>query len=86
VQLALVIIQTVAQVLSIIVIIHSLLSFVLPYDHPIQMALGKVVDPLLLPIRRVLPPLGGVDFSPMALILVIYLVEQLLTRLVVAVF
>ena len=85
-QLALVIIQTVAQVLSVIVVIHSLLSFILPYDHPIQVALGKVVNPLLLPIRRILPPLGGLDFSPMALILAIYLVEQLLTRLIVLIF
>jgi len=85
-QLALVIIQTVAQVLSVIVVIDSLLSFFLPYDHPVRLALGKILIPLLTPIRRVIKPVGGLDFSPVVLILLIYLVQQLLTSLIVAIF
>jgi YggT family protein len=32
--------------------------------------LGALVDPLLRPIRRVLPPLGGLDLSPLVLLVV----------------
>ena len=71
-RIALVIIQTLAQVLSVLVIIHSLLSFILPFDHPVRLTIGKIIDPMLQPIRRLVRPVGGLDFSPMVLLLLIY--------------
>ncbi len=85
-RIALVIIQTLAQVLSVLVIIHSLLSFILPFDNPVRLAIGKIIDPMLQPIRRMVRPVGGLDFSPMVLLLLIYVVEMLLQRLIVAIF
>ena len=46
--------------------------------------LQKVTEPALRPIRRVLPNLGGVDLSPMVLILLLLFVQQVLARLYVA--
>jgi YggT family protein len=86
VSLALVIIQTLAQVLSVLVIIHSLLSFILPFDHPIRLAIGRIIEPMLQPIRRIMRPVGGLDFSPMVLLLLIYVVELLLSQLIVTIF
>ncbi len=40
--------------------------------------LDAVTAPLLRPIRRVLPDLGGIDLSPMVLILIIILIQRLL--------
>jgi YggT family protein len=40
--------------------------------------LAQLVDPLLRPIRRVLPLMGGVDLSPIALLLLIQIVEIVL--------
>jgi YggT family protein len=40
--------------------------------------LYKVTDPVLRPIRRVLPNLGGVDVSPVIVILVIWLIQSLI--------
>ncbi|MGI4877357.1 MAG: YggT family protein [Janthinobacterium lividum] len=40
--------------------------------------LDRVLEPMLRPIRRVLPDLGGIDLSPMVLILVIILIQRLL--------
>jgi YggT family protein len=37
---------------------------------------SSLVEPFLSPIRRVLPPLGGLDLSPLVLILVIIFVRQ----------
>lgn len=85
-SLALVIIQTLAQVLSVLVIIHSLLSFILPFDHPIRLAIGRIIEPMLQPIRRIMRPVGGLDFSPMVLLLLIYVVELLLSQLIVTIF
>ena len=40
--------------------------------------LDRFFEPLLRPIRRVLPELGGIDLSPMVLILLIILIQRLL--------
>lgn len=40
--------------------------------------LDRIFAPILRPIRRLLPDLGGVDLSPMVLILLILLVQQVL--------
>ncbi|WP_019960516.1 YggT family protein [Woodsholea maritima] len=36
---------------------------------------NTVTEPLVRPIRSVLPPLGGMDFSPLVLILIIYFLK-----------
>ena len=40
--------------------------------------LYKITEPVLRPIRRFMPDLGGVDISPIVLVLIIYLVQQII--------
>jgi YggT family protein len=40
--------------------------------------LWRITEPLLRPIRRVLPDLGGIDISPVVLILLLYFVRNLM--------
>ena len=42
--------------------------------------LYRITEPLLRPIRNMLPNLGGIDISPVILILVILLVENVIVR------
>mgnify|MGYP001562112735 CR=1 len=42
--------------------------------------LYKITEPALRPIRRIVPNLGGVDISPVILILVIWFLQRLLVR------
>ena len=44
--------------------------------------LNRVTEPALRPIRRVLPDLGGLDVSPIVLILILYFAREVLDRLV----
>jgi YggT family protein len=39
--------------------------------------LSRLTEPALAPIRRVLPPIGGLDLSPMVLLLALQLLKQL---------
>ena len=64
--------------LTLVVFIHVLLSWVLSPDHPIRTALGQIVEPLLLPIRNLLPQTGMIDFSAMVLLILLQLVQQLI--------
>jgi YggT family protein len=40
--------------------------------------LYRITEPVLAPIRRLMPNLGGLDISPIILILIIYLIQKLL--------
>ena len=40
--------------------------------------LFRVTDPVLRPIRRLLPDLGGIDISPIILLLIIYFLRRVL--------
>lgn len=43
----------------------------------------RMTEPVLRPIRRILPPFGGVDLSPLALIFIIMFLQSFLRHLVI---
>ena len=60
---------TLIDMYSLIVLAAVILSWVqLPYDNPIAQFVNKLTEPLLGPIRRALPSMGGLDFSPIVLL------------------
>jgi YggT family protein len=77
-QILIFLIGTVSQIFIWIVIASALLSFFLPPYHPVREALDRIVDPFLMPIRRVVPLAGNMDFSPLILILAVNLLSGLL--------
>ena len=61
------------------VIAWALLSWFSPSGYkPLVSLLHKVCPPVLAPIRRVLPGVGGIDFSPLAFILGVQLIMAFL--------
>lgn len=52
-----------------------------PFVLRIYYALGQLIEPLLRPLRRVIPPLGGLDLAPMAAFIILLLARELLDRL-----
>ena len=61
--------------LIILIVVRALLSwFSDPYD-PFQRLLISVTEPLMAPARRLLPALGGIDLSPMLVVLVLWLLR-----------
>jgi YggT family protein len=59
------------------VIISAILSWVNPYA-PMAPLLFAVTQPLLRPFQKIIPPIGGVDLSPIALLLVLQVLVRLL--------
>ena len=52
------------------IFIHIILSWVAPGTyHPAVAFIATIVNPLLQPFRRFIPPLGGLDLSPMVVII-----------------
>ena len=52
-----------------------------PFVRGVLRFLDRLFEPMLRPIRRILPDLGGIDLSPMVLILIIILIQRLLPAL-----
>jgi YggT family protein len=72
-----------------IIIISAILSWLVAFNvinprNEVVNTIGRVVynltEPALRPIRRVLPSMGGIDLSPIVLLLGIYFLQQLIIR------
>ncbi|MEM7223516.1 MAG: YggT family protein [Pseudomonadota bacterium] len=73
-----------------LVIISALLSWLVAFNvvntsnrfvHQIGSFLYRITEPALRPIRRVVPNFGGIDISPVLLILAIYFIQQVLFQI-----
>jgi YggT family protein len=64
---------------SLVLFVAVILSWVnLPDENPIVRVVRQLTEPVLEPLRKVLPPLGGLDLSPIVLLIGIRLLQRLL--------
>jgi YggT family protein len=78
-------INWITNLLVFLILVYVILSFFMDPFHPIRRTLDRIVEPMLSPIRQVVPPMGGLDFSPLILWIVIRLVSSLLISLVLSI-
>jgi YggT family protein len=78
------IINLLANLLILLVIVDSVLSFILSPYHPLRNAIDRIVNPLLVPIRRIVPLVGTLDLSPLILIILIEILSFALTSFLYA--
>jgi YggT family protein len=83
--------RSLIQLLSIVMLAWIVLSYIVvfgkvPYDHPIRKihdGLSRIIEPLLKPIRAVIPPvrMGGsaLDLSPLILLVGLQIIAGLLS-------
>jgi YggT family protein len=72
--------QLVVSALSALVLVLAVLSWVNP-GAPMYILVARLCQPFLRPFQRVVPLIGGVDLSPIALLLVLQLAGMVLARL-----
>ena len=74
-------------VLTWIIIVQAVLSWLVVFNvintqsdfvRSLLYALDRLTEPLYRPIRKILPDFGGIDFSPIVVLLLIYAVRMLL--------
>lgn len=68
-------------------IISIIGSFIAPFSsHPLLTLANQIINPLAAPVRKLIPPLGGVlDISPIIILLGLKIVDMLIIRLAVLV-
>jgi YggT family protein len=79
------IINLVANLLIILVIVDSVLSFFLSPFHPVRVTMDRIVNPLIAPIRRIVPLVGMLDLSPLIFIILVEILLSILVRLLLTV-
>ncbi len=58
------------------VVVRAVLSFVSPDPYnPLVRLIYQITDPMLRPAQRLLPPWGGIDWSPMLVLMGLYFVD-----------
>jgi YggT family protein len=61
---------TVIRLYFFAILIYAILSFVSPGTYnPLSSVLASICEPVLRPVRRVIPPIGGIDLSPLFLLI-----------------
>jgi YggT family protein len=79
------------SVLTWIIIIQVVLSWLFAFNvlnihsagvRAFAMALERITAPIYRPIRRMLPDFGGIDFSPLVILILIQVLKKLLAGVV----
>lgn len=71
-----------ARVLNVAIFIRIILSWMpISRGNPIVTFIYDITEPILGPIRRVMPSLGGFDLSPMIALILIQVAERVLLTL-----
>ena len=80
--------DTVVTLYVYVLIASAILSWLVAFNvvnerNPIVAQIGdflyRVTEPVLRPIRRILPNLGGIDISPIILLLIIFFIQRVIT-------
>lgn len=83
----------VVSIIIVLVIVQFVLSLLISFNvvnmhndfvAAIWRSVNALLDPLLKPIRRIMPNTGAIDFSPLVLIVLLNIVQIVLTNLAVA--
>jgi YggT family protein len=58
--------RTLLQMYFYVIVLYALLSLIAPGGYsPMQSVLATLCEPVLRPFRRIIPPIGGIDLSPL---------------------
>lgn len=74
-------INALSQLLVLLIIVSVILSYFMDPYHPVRSWINSVVEPMLAPIRRVIPSVAGLDFSPIVLIILIQVIANVIKTL-----
>ena len=67
------------ELYTLVVFVSVVMSWMrLPASNPIAQFVHTLTEPALAPIRRLVPPVGGLDFSPMILLVGLQLLSRML--------
>ncbi len=74
-------IHIIFQLLSLLIIASAVLSFFMSPFHPIRQTVDRFVNPMLQPIRKIVPMAGMIDLSPLILLIILQVLDGFISNL-----
>ena len=74
----LIIVDVIRQTIFLLVLLKVILSYFMDPYHPFRQSIDRLIDPLLKPIRQIIPTVGRFDFSPILLIIIIEVIAMVI--------
>ncbi len=71
----------VVRLFILLILVHVVLSYFMDPFHPVRRQVDRIVEPMLMPIRRVIPLVGMIDFSPLVLLILVQIVGMIITSI-----
>ena len=84
ISLIILFIRALSQLLVLLVIVSVILSYFMDPYQRVRRSIDSVVEPMLAPIRRIVPLIGMLDFSPIILIILIQILSNLIIRFLIS--
>jgi len=75
------IIVVIEQTLLLLILLKVLLSYFMDPFHPFRQSIDKLIEPLLKPIRQIVPSFGRFDFSPIILMILVEILARVLINI-----
>jgi YggT family protein len=79
------VVDIIFRLLTIVVVVDVIVSYFLSPFNNFRMVLDRIVSPLLNPIRRIIPPIQMIDFSPIILLVLLQVIEFIIVRLLTSI-
>jgi YggT family protein len=77
-------VDIIARLIILLLFVHVVLTYFMSPFHPIRQRIDRIIEPMLNPIRRVIPTVGMIDFSPLILILLVQVINLIIKRFLFA--
>lgn len=70
------------QVLQFLILVRVVMSWLVSpsTSNPLVEGVRRVTDVILVPLQRIIPPMGGLDLSPMAAIFLLWFLQNLIAQ------
>ena len=76
------IVDIIRQTIFLIILLKVILSYFMDPYHPFRQSVDRLIDPLLKPIRQIIPTAGRFDFSPIILIILVEIIAMVIKSFV----
>ena len=67
-----------------LLLVHVVISYFMSPFHPFRERVDRIVEPMLRPIRRIVPTMGMFDFSPLILMLLAQIINLVLKNVLIS--
>jgi YggT family protein len=78
------IIYGVLAIYSLLIVMRIVFSWFLSYLNPLQRFLMRVTDPILVPFRRIIPPIGMFDISPIIVLFLLNFLQMVVAGVLIS--